>query len=184
MIPGCRVRIHSYISFISIIQCHYCSLFDSSTLSLNYFRSPELDQTYAVLTKTKKHKKNQPSVDLSSFKDALASIESMTKPSHDKTTAGKINKNAIGSGTAPSQAAQKVTSKKGRKNTAYVYLSYLSGLVLAFLHLLTYHYINCNSVKEILRFQKVLQHPAFKASPLATIQQHVKNTLETVQKSC
>ncbi|RUS20446.1 ribosome biogenesis protein SLX9-domain-containing protein [Endogone sp. FLAS-F59071] len=114
--------------------------------------SSELDQTYTALTKTKKPKKDQLSIDLSSFKDALASIESMTKSSRVKAT-----RTIIGSETSPSQqAAQKVTSKKGRKNTA---------------------------VKEILRFQKVLQHPAFKASPLATIQQHVKNTLETVQKS-
>ena len=33
-------------------------------------------------------------------------------------------------------------------------------------------------MQEILRFQNVLAHPAFKSNPMLTIQQHVKNTME------
>ncbi|KAG0351198.1 ribosome biogenesis protein SLX9-domain-containing protein [Gamsiella multidivaricata] len=34
------------------------------------------------------------------------------------------------------------------------------------------------AMQEILRFQNVLAHPAFKSNPMLTIQQHVKNTME------
>ncbi|KAI9207594.1 ribosome biogenesis protein SLX9-domain-containing protein [Polychytrium aggregatum] len=33
------------------------------------------------------------------------------------------------------------------------------------------------TVSEVTRLQSVLQHPAFKSNPLATIQQHIKNTM-------
>ncbi|KAL1920666.1 uncharacterized protein VTP21DRAFT_1043 [Calcarisporiella thermophila] len=38
------------------------------------------------------------------------------------------------------------------------------------------------AMKEIIRFQKVMQHPTYKENPLATIRQHVRNTMPSVEK--
>ncbi|RUS31339.1 hypothetical protein BC938DRAFT_478025 [Jimgerdemannia flammicorona] len=158
----------------------------------------KLDHTHAALNKSKKSKKNQLTVDLSSFKEALASVESVIKLSNGK---GSATDGSNASHAATSATAKKVTTKKGRKNTAYVCWTLRYFLIFSVIkggHAMVYDdmappqirsnhlpptaFLLTCSLKEVLRFQKVLQHPAFKANPLATIQQHIKNTLDTVQR--
>ncbi|KAF9927818.1 hypothetical protein FBU30_002863 [Linnemannia zychae] len=124
----------------------------------------KLEATYNPQKKKKKSGQNQAlSVDFGSFHDVLSTIDS-TKIHPSPASAIKGNKAKTGNktpATVPVQDHQQFTihsesskplqSKKAKKKAA---------------------------MQEILRFQNVLAHPAFKSNPLLTIQQHVKNTME------
>ncbi|KAF9180094.1 hypothetical protein BGZ51_000057 [Haplosporangium sp. Z 767] len=133
----------------------------------------KLEATYNPQKKKRKSASAQNqtlSVDFGSFHDALSSIDP-TKQTTGTSKSGNKSKGAKGSVTATatvSAAVSKSTidhqqftihadsskplqSKKAKKKAA---------------------------MQEILRFQNVLAHPAFKSNPLLTIQQHVKNTME------
>ncbi|KAI1321326.1 hypothetical protein EDD11_006663 [Mortierella claussenii] len=137
------------------------------------------DQLEATYNPQKK-KKNSPaqnqtlSVDFGSFHDVLSTIDptktqttsstsSSTSAFSSSATASKLKATAVpGTGaqnlainhqqyTIHSDSSKPLQSKKAKKKAA---------------------------MQEILRFQNVLAHPAFKSNPLLTIQQHVKNTME------
>ncbi|KAG2186138.1 hypothetical protein INT43_002576 [Umbelopsis isabellina] len=109
----------------------------------------KLDQTYNKLDKQKKKKnKNSLAVDLKDFGSILSQIHSTNQP-------GEPFVRGTASAPAPINpllnAKPKPTSKKARKAA---------------------------EMQEILRFQNVLQHSAFKSNPIETIKQHVKNTYQ------
>ncbi|KAG0207257.1 hypothetical protein BGX28_001476 [Mortierella sp. GBA30] len=128
----------------------------------------KLEATYNPQKKKKKSAQNQTlSVDFGSFHDVLSTIDpTKTQTTMSATKSGKGskkagNKNATAAPVAPAVDHQQFTihaesskplqSKKAKKKAA---------------------------MQEILRFQNVLSHPAFRSNPLLTIQQHVKNTME------
>ncbi|KAF9318614.1 hypothetical protein BG003_010959 [Podila horticola] len=116
----------------------------------------KLEATYNPQKKKKKSAQNQTlSVDFGSFHDVLSTLD----PS--KVVAAPVVNKPVAASTAPkldhqqftihSESSKPLQSKKAKKKAA---------------------------MQEILRFQNVLTHPAFKSNPLLTIQQHVKNTME------
>ncbi|KAF9986710.1 hypothetical protein BGZ75_001513 [Mortierella antarctica] len=124
----------------------------------------KLEATYNPQKKKKKSTQNQAlSVDFGSFHDVLSTID----PAKAQTTvpATQPGKKAPSTAATPtaaplidhkqftihSDSSKPLQSKKAKKKAA---------------------------MQEILRFQNVLAHPAFKSNPLLTIQQHVKNTME------
>ncbi|KAF9559320.1 hypothetical protein EC968_006646 [Mortierella alpina] len=123
----------------------------------------KLEATYNPQKKKKKSIQDQAlSVDFGSFHDVLSTID----PAKAQTTVptakpGKKTANTTAAPAAPlidhkqftihSDSSKPLQSKKAKKKAA---------------------------MQEILRFQNVLAHPAFKSNPLLTIQQHVKNTME------
>ncbi|KAF9105395.1 hypothetical protein BGX27_009643 [Mortierella sp. AM989] len=133
----------------------------------------KLEATYNPQKKKKKSGKNQTlSVDFGSFHDVLSTIDPTKALQTESTTGSKSKAGAKStSKSAPAVAAassavnnvdrqqftihadssKPLQSKKAKKKAA---------------------------MQEILRFQNVLAHPAFKSNPLLTIQQHVKNTME------
>ncbi|KAF9170992.1 hypothetical protein BGX20_008249, partial [Mortierella sp. AD010] len=138
----------------------------------------KLEATYNPQKKKKKSAKNQTlSVDFGSFHDVLSTIDPTKALQSNSTTtsgsgSGKNSKAGAKSSQTTSQAqvtastsssiahqqftihadsSKPLQSKKAKKKAA---------------------------MQEILRFQNVLAHPAFKSNPLLTIQQHVKNTME------
>ncbi|KAF9978681.1 hypothetical protein BGZ73_001036 [Actinomortierella ambigua] len=128
----------------------------------------KLEATYNSQKKKKKGAQEQSlSVDFGSFHQALAGIDpKLSSSAGQQTAAGSIasaaNTAALNREATKSQQQQftihadsskPLQSKKSKKKAA---------------------------MKEILRFQSVLAHPAFKSNPLQTIQQHVKNTMEMV----
>ncbi|KAF9951231.1 hypothetical protein BGZ70_001074 [Mortierella alpina] len=124
----------------------------------------KLEATYNPQKKKKKIAQNQAlSVDFGSFHDVLSTIDP-TKAQTTVPAAIKPGKKANNTAAAPaaplidhkqftihSDSSKPLQSKKAKKKAA---------------------------MQEILRFQNVLAHPAFKSNPLLTIQQHVKNTME------
>ncbi|CAO3565463.1 unnamed protein product [Mortierella alpina] len=123
----------------------------------------KLEATYNPQKKKKKSNQQQAlSVDFGSFHDVLSTIDptkaQMTVPA---IKPGKKATNTAATPAAPlidhkqftihSDSSKPLQSKKAKKKAA---------------------------MQEILRFQNVLAHPAFKSNPLLTIQQHVKNTME------
>ncbi|KAG0313678.1 hypothetical protein BGZ99_008655 [Dissophora globulifera] len=131
----------------------------------------KLEATYNPKKKKKKSAQNQTlSVDFGSFHDVLSTIDptqsqpssiSKNKSITVKATTAQLASSSTSATPAVSAAHQQFTihaesskplqSKKAKKRAA---------------------------MQEILRFQNVLAHPAFKSNPLMTIQQHVKNTME------
>ncbi|KAK3821328.1 MAG: ribosome biogenesis protein SLX9-domain-containing protein [Benniella sp.] len=132
----------------------------------------KLEATYNPQKKKKKRsaKDQTLSVDFGSFHDVLSNLDpsqprppaaSLKSGSGSKSKGSKGTPKASGVPTTPSVDHQQFTihsdsskplqSKKAKKKAA---------------------------MQEILRFQNVLAHPAFKSNPLLTIQQHVKNTME------
>ncbi|KAG0166053.1 hypothetical protein DFQ28_007921 [Apophysomyces sp. BC1034] len=109
----------------------------------------KLDGAYSVRKKQQKKKNNKQNnlaVDLDDFNELLNNI--------DVNTASNITSTASAPAPAEMQrpivvASNKIKSKKARKKA---------------------------EMQEIVRFQKVMQHSAFKNDPLATIRQHVQNT--------
>ncbi|KAF9412433.1 hypothetical protein BGZ94_001042 [Podila epigama] len=123
----------------------------------------KLEATYNPQKKKKKSAQNQTlSVDFGSFHDALSTLDPAAQEA--KATTKKAGKDSF-KGATPSavpqlnhqqftihsESSKPLQSKKAKKKAA---------------------------MQEILRFQNVLAHPAFKSNPLLTIQQHVKNTME------
>ncbi|KAF9910757.1 hypothetical protein BX616_010779 [Lobosporangium transversale] len=139
----------------------------------------KLEATYNPQKKKKKKSSTQNqtlSVDFGSFHEALSYINPTEKQQPTSAaaaaaaTANKVKRNptattqasvgaGAGTGTATNHqqytihanSSKPLQSKKAKKKAA---------------------------MQEILRFQNVLAHPAFKSNPLLTIQQHVKNTME------
>ncbi|KAG0010849.1 hypothetical protein BGZ81_002525 [Podila clonocystis] len=120
----------------------------------------KLEATYNPQKKKKKSAQSQTlSVDFGSFHDVLSTLDP-TKAAPTPVVKAVVSKPAAAS-TAPkldhqqftihSESSKPLQSKKAKKKAA---------------------------MQEILRFQNVLTHPAFKSNPLLTIQQHVKNTME------
>ncbi|KAG0056291.1 hypothetical protein BGZ83_005658 [Gryganskiella cystojenkinii] len=122
----------------------------------------KLEATYNPDKKKKKAPQTL-SVDFGTFHNALTNLE--PTPVSTKSTKSKASK-AKAAAAAPveaspvvdhqnftihSDSSKPLQSKKAKKKAA---------------------------MQEILRFQNVLAHPAFKSNPLLTIQQHVKNTME------
>ncbi|KAG0091503.1 hypothetical protein BGZ92_000535 [Podila epicladia] len=122
----------------------------------------KLEATYNPQKKKKKSAQNLTlSVDFGSFHDVLSTLDP-TKAVAEATPVVKAGVNKpVAASTAPkldhqqftihSESSKPLQSKKAKKKAA---------------------------MQEILRFQNVLSHPAFKSNPLLTIQQHVKNTME------
>ncbi|KAF9163973.1 hypothetical protein DFQ27_004373 [Actinomortierella ambigua] len=129
----------------------------------------KLEATYNPQKKKKKGNAQDQSlsVDFGSFHQALSVIDpKASTTARQQTAAGSIasaassaasnreaNKAQQQQYTIHADSSKPLQSKKSKKNAA---------------------------MKEILRFQNVLAHPAFKSNPLQTIQQHVKNTMEMV----
>ncbi|KAG0235390.1 hypothetical protein BGW42_005369 [Actinomortierella wolfii] len=129
----------------------------------------KLEATYNPQKKKKKGgAQNQTlSVDFGSFHQALSVIDPAAQESTAQQTAAGSIASAANSAvmnreaskaqhqqyTIHADSSKPLQSKKSKKKAA---------------------------MKEILRFQNVLAHPAFKSNPLQTIQQHVKNTMEMV----
>ncbi|KAG0338753.1 hypothetical protein BG004_007095 [Podila humilis] len=131
----------------------------------------KLEATYNPQKKKKKSAQNQTlSVDFGSFHDVLSTLDPSSVAATTVASSGKAGnkKNSTitstsvsASSTVPkldhqqftihSESSKPLQSKKAKKKAA---------------------------MQEILRFQNVLSHPAFKSNPLLTIQQHVKNTME------
>ncbi|KAF9436570.1 hypothetical protein BGZ76_003584 [Entomortierella beljakovae] len=124
----------------------------------------KLEATYNPQKKKKKSKNQSTlSVDFESFHNVLSTIDSTATTSNVKSTGKSKGSIPSTSTTAASvdvdrqqftihaESSKPLQSKKAKKKAA---------------------------IQEILRFQNVLAHPAFKSNPLQTIQQHVKNTME------
>ncbi|KAF8929163.1 ribosome biogenesis protein SLX9-domain-containing protein [Dissophora ornata] len=128
----------------------------------------KLEATYNPQKKKKKSAQNQTlSVDFGSFHDVLSTIDRTKTPQSAALSSNPGNKSKGAKATPTTTATSTSTvnqqftihadsskplqSKKAKKKAA---------------------------MQEILRFQNVLAHPAFKSNPLLTIQQHVKNTME------
>ncbi|KAF9277951.1 hypothetical protein BGZ68_008899 [Mortierella alpina] len=123
----------------------------------------KLEATYNPQKKKKKAAQNQAlSVDFGSFHDVLSTIDPTKAPATAPVIKpGKKATTTAATPAAPlidhkqftihSDSSKPLQSKKAKKKAA---------------------------MQEILRFQNVLAHPAFKSNPLLTIQQHVKNTME------
>ncbi|KAF9953205.1 hypothetical protein BGZ72_005606 [Mortierella alpina] len=126
----------------------------------------KLEATYNPQKKKKKSTQSQAlSVDFGSFHDVLSTIDPTKAPTAvPAAKPGKKAKAGTSTATTPavplidhkqftihSDSSKPLQSKKAKKKAA---------------------------MQEILRFQNVLAHPAFKSNPLLTIQQHVKNTME------
>lgn len=122
----------------------------------------KLEATYNPQKKKKKSAQNQTlSVDFGSFHDVLSTLDPTKVTPAPIAKAGGNKPSAPTASTAPkldhqqftihSESSKPLQSKKAKKKAA---------------------------MQEILRFQNVLSHPAFKSNPMLTIQQHVKNTME------
>ncbi|KAF9384307.1 hypothetical protein CPB97_005785 [Podila verticillata] len=121
----------------------------------------KLEATYNPQKKKKSAQNQTLSVDFGSFHDVLSTLDPTKAAAAAVAKAGDNKPSAPAASTAPkldhqqftihSESSKPLQSKKAKKKAA---------------------------MQEILRFQNVLSHPAFKSNPLLTIQQHVKNTME------
>ncbi|KAF9927479.1 hypothetical protein BGZ65_006747 [Modicella reniformis] len=128
----------------------------------------KLQTTYNPQKKKKKSTKTQTlSVDFGSFHDVLSTMDTQ-------------------SSTIPSSKSGPGSKSKGSKGAPTTTTSTTAGVVPnpftihadSSKHLQSKKAKKKAAMQEILRFQNVLAHPAFKSNPLLTIQQHVKNTME------
>ncbi|KAG0253513.1 hypothetical protein BG011_006327 [Mortierella polycephala] len=129
----------------------------------------KLEATYNPQKKKKKSASAQNqalSVDFGSFHDILSSIDPT------KQTTG-TSKGAKGSATATTTAAVSAAVSKPTIDHQQFTIHAESSKPLQ-----SKKAKKKAAMQEILRFQNVLAHPAFKSNPLLTIQQHVKNTME------
>ncbi|GJJ75190.1 hypothetical protein EMPS_07548 [Entomortierella parvispora] len=118
----------------------------------------KLEATYNPDKKKKKAPQTL-SVDFGSFHNALTNLEPTPATAITKSKSKSKAPTAVPAAptvdhqqfTIHSDSSKPLQSKKAKKKAA---------------------------MQEILRFQNVLAHPAFKSNPLLTIQQHVKNTME------
>ncbi|KAF9580409.1 hypothetical protein BGW38_002962 [Lunasporangiospora selenospora] len=123
----------------------------------------KLEATYNPQKKKKKKASAQNqtlSVDFGSFHDALSAMDPSSAKESNKLdqTASAPTGVTTGAGSSDQRKyAINVDSSKAHKSKKAK---------------------NKAAMQEILRFQNVLAHPAFKSNPLLTIQQHVKNTME------
>ncbi|KAF9205845.1 hypothetical protein BGZ49_003439 [Haplosporangium sp. Z 27] len=129
----------------------------------------KLEATYNPQKKKKKSAKDQTlSVDFTSFHDILSTIDPSKALQTDSSTLKKTG--AKSTSTPTSTAATSSSSSVDRQQFT--------------IHAESSKPLQSKKAKrkaamqEILRFQNVLAHPAFKSNPLLTIQQHVKNTME------
>ncbi|KAG2189508.1 hypothetical protein INT44_004650 [Umbelopsis vinacea] len=108
----------------------------------------KLDQTYNKLDNKKKKKKGKNS--LAVDLNDFGSILSQIQTT-DKPSESFVR----GAQAAPKSPFPDTNSKVTRKKTR-----------------------KANALQEIIRFQNVLQHSAFKSNPMETIKQHVQNTFQ------
>ncbi|KAH8549525.1 ribosome biogenesis protein SLX9-domain-containing protein [Umbelopsis sp. PMI_123] len=108
----------------------------------------KLDQTYNKLDNRKKKKKGKNALTVDF--DDFGSVLSQIQTT-DKPSEPFVRGTPTPSKKPFPDTNTKVTRKKARK---------------------------ANALQEIIRFQNVLQHSAFKSNPMETIKQHVQNTFQ------
>ncbi|KAF9348266.1 hypothetical protein BGX26_000307 [Mortierella sp. AD094] len=135
----------------------------------------KLEATYNPQKKKKKSGKNQTlSVDFGSFHDVLSTIDPTKVLQADSTTSGSKSgsKSKAGAKSTPAQTQATASASSAIERQQFMIHADSSK------PLQSKKAKKKAAMQEILRFQNVLAHPAFKSNPLLTIQQHVKNTME------